>query len=420
MAIKNPVTTQVNQNMFTIRYYTWPDGTSRPTISRGSDNWCFMKQDSTRIGSVALSWNLYTTQYYSQHNAVSTPESFYLNDWEPASYYIANGSVSDNLKKSPFVFQLISPATFNSYEGSTTDFHYISVNLGSVYSYPSSQNSLDLYYYVPYCLLNGRSILRCTISGTTIKMEFQQAIANGETVGVTLSIINPKDEADRGFILPNLNNPTTTLPVYVYNRNTGTTYIANPEPFHTFYRTTSNGATYPSFGIQDVSVVYGTQIQGQLNYLEFTVTLTRTDINGFVIEIPVVAQDGTTIYSTPTLMGLASGSQYPCSIGIYANVYCYYQKGSANGFGEPTRIYVTGFTLSSTTFNFKMLFTNPDNADVFPSFYWKAFGGSFSTPDLMGSELMGRHELVDAFKIYTTVGYTSTGSLYCYPTVGLW
>ena len=37
--------------MFVVRYYTWPDHMSKPTIIRGSDDWCFMKQDSTNIAS---------------------------------------------------------------------------------------------------------------------------------------------------------------------------------------------------------------------------------------------------------------------------------------------------------------------------------------------------------------------------------
>ena len=134
----------------------------------------------------------------------------------------------------------------------------------------------------------------------------------------------------------------------------------------------------------------------------------------------MVAQDGTVIYNDPELMDLPSGSQYPCSTGIYKPVYCYYQQGSSSGFGSPTRIYVTGFTLSSTTFNLRMLFTNPDNADVFPSFTWKAFGGSFSVPDLMGRQFMGVHHLIDAFKVYTTVNYDSSGSLNAYPSTMLW
>ena len=121
-----------------------------------------------------------------------------------------------------------------------------------------------------------------------------------------------------------------------------------------------------------------------MNYLDFTITTSRTDINGFVVEIPVVNKDGTKIYNDPTLMNLESGSQYPCSLGPYTTVYCYYHKGNSNGFGEPTRIYVTGFSLSSTTVSFRMLFTNPDISDVYPSFIFKAFGGSFATPKLMG------------------------------------
>lgn len=67
-----------------------------------------------------------------------------------------------------------------------------------------------------------------------------------------------------------------------------------------------------------------------------------------------------------------------------------------------------------------MLFTNPDNNEVFPSFYWKAFGGSYTSPDLMGNEFRGYHELIDAFKVYTTVNYYSTGTLKCFPNKSLW
>jgi hypothetical protein len=67
-----------------------------------------------------------------------------------------------------------------------------------------------------------------------------------------------------------------------------------------------------------------------------------------------------------------------------------------------------------------MLFTNPDIPNVFPSFTWKAFGGSFSLPNLMGSELKGIHYLIDAFKIYTPTGYQTAGTMSCYPSKPLW
>lgn len=165
--------------MFVIRYYTWPDYMSKPNIVRGSDDWCFMRRDGSYIGSTTLQNVRYTSSYYPRHTDISMSETWYVNEWEPAHYYINNGSVSDVLKKSPFSFKLISPATFNDYSG-TSNYHYISVNFNGVYTHPTlDQRNLDLYYYTPVCYLNGFSIHRCTISGNVIKMEFQQPIANG-------------------------------------------------------------------------------------------------------------------------------------------------------------------------------------------------------------------------------------------------
>ena len=97
------------------------------------------------------------------------------------------------MEKSPFEFKLISPSTFNSYEG-TSSYHYIEVDFGSVYTYPSfTTRTLDLYHYSPVCFLNGFEILKCTVSGTKVKMEFQQAISNGEKIAAKFSIVNPKD-----------------------------------------------------------------------------------------------------------------------------------------------------------------------------------------------------------------------------------
>ena len=133
--------------------------------------------------------------------------------------------------------------------------------------------------------------------------------------------------------------------------------------------------------------------------MEFSLSFSRTDYNGLVLEIPVVAEDGTIIYSDPTLMSLPSGSQYPCSLGINTRVFCYYEKGSNSDYGRPTRIFITQFTAASSL-SFRIMFTNPDNIGVFPSFTFKAFGGSFSPPHLMGDELMGRYTIIDPFKTY--------------------
>ena len=135
----------------------------------------------------------------------------------------------------------------------------------------------------------------------------------------------------------------------------------------------------------------------------------------------MVSPDGSKIYNDPTLLDLPSGSEYPCSVGIDTNVYCYYEKGSTSDYGRPTRIYITKFSVQSgNTLSLRILFTNPDIVEIFPSFTFKAFGGSYSPPQLMGDELMGRYTIIDAFKTYPDTGYTSTGSCQVNPDRGLW
>lgn len=241
---------------------------NNPGVTSGNDDWCFMKQDPTTLTSSALVYTSLTGSYYQQHTYLGAPNQLYINEWEPASYWINNGSTTASLSKSPFSFKFIAPVAFSAIPTTTTNYHSINVNFGSVYNHSTlNQNINDLYYYVPVCYLNGFSILKCSISGTTISMQFQQAIANGEIVAVTLSIINPRDEADYGFTLVDTSNPTVTLPITIYNQGTSVTYYLEQEPFQTFYRTTSAGATYPSYGIQTITMVQGTQVQGAVNYL---------------------------------------------------------------------------------------------------------------------------------------------------------
>ena len=67
--------------------------------------------------------------------------------------------------------------------------------------------------------------------------------------------------------MANTNNPTIAIPVRLYNKNSNVLYYVKMAPFHTYYQATSNSATYPSYGITDISISYGTQVVGKLNYL---------------------------------------------------------------------------------------------------------------------------------------------------------
>jgi hypothetical protein len=61
-------------------------------------------------------------------------------------------------------------------------------------------------------------------------------------------------------------------------------------------------------GIVSATLSFGTQIYNKMNYLDFTLTFSRTDINGLILEIPLVKNDGSFVYNNPTLLNLPSGS----------------------------------------------------------------------------------------------------------------
>jgi hypothetical protein len=74
-AFRNPIrNSTINRNQFTIRYFTWPDGQSQPSsLTVGSDNWCFFKQDSTTLPSGTITFHQFTSTFYSSHTYLHVP-----------------------------------------------------------------------------------------------------------------------------------------------------------------------------------------------------------------------------------------------------------------------------------------------------------------------------------------------------------
>ena len=114
-------------------------------------------------------------------------------------------------------------------------------------------------------------------------MNFQQQINAGDEVSVKFSILDPVDGTSDGFVTANTGSPMLTLPVYI-TPSGGTNYYIEPEPFPTYYK--SSGITYPSMGISRATVAIGTQVFGKMNYLDFVIQFSRSDVNGLILEIP--------------------------------------------------------------------------------------------------------------------------------------
>lgn len=81
LAFKNPVNNaSINAKYFTIRYYTWPAGQAQPSsLMAGTDDWCFMKQDSTTISNNVITFTTYSSTYYSPHTSISVPKEVIVN-----------------------------------------------------------------------------------------------------------------------------------------------------------------------------------------------------------------------------------------------------------------------------------------------------------------------------------------------------
>jgi hypothetical protein len=326
--------------------------------------------------------------------------------------------------KTPFRFKFKSVATFTNQTSSSSNYHIITLNYGSSYTYTSSGTLYDMLQYVPACYLNEVRIQSCTISGNTITMKFLQPLTSTQEVSLMFTVLNPLDEQDSGFIYTAVNTGSyfVTLTLKPYALSGGSTYYIETDPFHPYYRTPSGLSTYPHFGITAATLYVGTYVQSSLNLLEFQFTFSRSDINGLIIEIPNVDMDGSTIYSNPVLLNLPSGSKIPCSVGQGFPVNCYYEAGDLVGYGTPTRIYVSQFT-SGNALQLRLLITNPDNVGSWPSINVRAVGGSISAPSIFGNELMGRWSFNRIFKTLlnnNTFYQTTTDNSNSNPTLPLY
>lgn len=191
-AFLNPVkNVTLDINKFTIRYFTWPDGMAQPTFTTGSDNWCFFKQSSTTLSSPTISFTL--PNYYTPHTDIKLPKETVVGEWEPADYYIGNGSTTKQAKTA-FRFKLKAPTSFTGLSGG--NYHSIALTYNAYYTSPTQTQTYDLFKYVPICELNGFRIHSCSNNGATITMSFQQSIASGSEMTVKFSIINPYDDND--------------------------------------------------------------------------------------------------------------------------------------------------------------------------------------------------------------------------------
>jgi hypothetical protein len=395
LAIRNPSTLRtLNVNSFDIRMYSWNTAV-QPTLSASSLDHVFMRQKSY-IPTTLIS---YTTLSIPSHTEFDmSHRRFISRDFEPSNNF------SGVNMKTPFRFKFKNVATFSDLSA-TVNSHSIALNYRSSYTYTSATTLGDMQMYVPACYLNEVRIQTCSISSTTITMSFKQALNTTQEISVMFTVLNPLDEQDTGFTYTAVGTTGTYYVGLTFTPHGSNGYYLEPEPIHPYYRTPSGLTTYPHFGITAATIFVGNNVVGVMNFLEFQFSFSRSDINGLVIEIPNIDQDGDVIYSNPTLLGLPSGSNLPCSVGFGLAVNCYYEAGSTTDYGIPTKIYVSHFAIQSgDTLQLRILLTNPDSVGCWPSIKVRALGGTVSAPNVMGTEFMGFWHFARIFKVLLNNG----------------
>ena len=139
-AIMNPVSRlgvsdRVFMNQFVVKYYTWANDENPPAIFATSDDFCFMRQDSTQISSSVFL--TYTSTTIGHHDYAEISEEIYTNEFLPLNTDIGT---STNRVRVPLEFKFIAPTAFASREG-TANFHAIKLTYGSTYNVPSTIRS---------------------------------------------------------------------------------------------------------------------------------------------------------------------------------------------------------------------------------------------------------------------------------------
>lgn len=348
-AIRNPNTLlSVDAKSFEVRVYTWNTAT-QPVLLATSLNYVYLRQMSNIPSAVTT----YTSLTVPVHTEFDMSHRRMVNrDIEPSN----NATGTD--MKTPFRFKFKNVVAFSDLTASANS-HTIALNYRSSYSYTAASNVHDMQTYVPACYLNEIRIQTCTISSNTITMSFKYPFNTSQEISVVFTVLNPQNEQDSGFTYTAVGTTGTYYVGLTFTPYGSSGYYLEPEPFHPYYRTPSALATYPHFGITAATLYMGNYVVGAFNMLEFQFTFSRNDINGLVIEIPNIDNDGDIINSSPLMLGLPSGSNLPCSVGYGLSVSCYYEAGTSTDYGQPTRIYVSNFAAGSSL-QLRVLITNPD------------------------------------------------------------
>lgn len=201
--------------------------------------------------------------------------------------------------RAPLKFKVQLPIALPAATGSS--YHKLTVAYDSHLFVSGQAADNDLAIFKPVCYLKGARLQRCTIdSGArTVLGEFQFGLALDEVVAVYFAVVDPRNPNSEGFRYnPGASSNSAIFSVLkLQQAGSAIVYYVESEPLLALYSLPSTTAAGPNNGISAGSF-QGTHAQAnRLNLVEFTLTFSRTDVAGLVIEIPMLTEKGSPIYT---------------------------------------------------------------------------------------------------------------------------
>lgn len=224
-------------------------------------------------------------------------------------------------------------------------------------------------------------------------MQFNFSLPASINIHAYFSVIDPRNPQLNGYSYlgaEDINQLDIKL------ESSTNTYLFQTPPFPAAQTQATPIGVLPVRGITIGTIGYANSNAGQLNVLDMSFTVTRTDITAFKFEIPLVDEYDTPIFGASfqnSFFNLLNGDEYPCGnnqVGIAqtGNHKCYLFYRGGNPIGSPVHIIMTDFN-QGTTINARLMLINPSLTGMWISVNVMAYTGKQDELSLYGGNVAG-------------------------------
>ncbi len=261
-AMRNPAVTSFDRNTITARVFTWPDSIPEPALSTTGSDYVLFALGSTTSSTFTFA----SAASYSVFRSAWVEEERTNDDWEPSS--------SQRTLTAPLRLTFLAPASFPAL---TAGSHSIKLGISGL-AYPTASNSGDMAVNALRCYINKELVKSCSISGTNVVVSHQLEIASGARTGLLVQFENPSDKTSAGFSYAGT-DPFKRFRLELAVSG-GSTYLVETLPVRMYYQLSTTN--YPFFAVSSATYSLAHRFAGQPNLVEFSLTFTRSDVEGLV------------------------------------------------------------------------------------------------------------------------------------------